>query len=182
MHEVSLGGTLADYLTGEARECTTYEDLRQALARFLVEERGWLRESLRPKFSIRYEAGGEPFEREADLALFGPDAVLRMLILFCPGQPHTYAREALAMARLAEPRPAPLVMVTDMHTAELLSVRDGSLLAEGLDTLPGTEALERSAEAHPVEPLTPEARDKESRILHAYTGFLKNCCGENCSL
>ena len=41
MHEVSLGGVIADYLTGEQLERTTYEDLRQALAKFLVEERGF---------------------------------------------------------------------------------------------------------------------------------------------
>ena len=182
MHEVSLGGTLADYLTGETRECTTYEDLRQALARFLVEERGMPRESLRPRFSIRYEAAGEALEREADLALLNDDGSVVLLMLFCPGQPHTYAREAVAMARLAEPEPAPLVMVTDMHAAELLATRDETILAQGLDSLPDTSALRRFAQEHPVSRPSAEARAKESRILHAYTGFLKTCCGETCAL
>ncbi len=182
MHEVSLGGTLADYLTGEARERTTYEDLRQALARFLVEEKGLPREAVRPRFPIRYVIDGESLEREADLALLREDGSALMLILFCPGRPHTYAREAVAMARLAEPEPAPLVLVTDLHTAELLAAKDGSVLAEGLAAMPGADEARRLAETHPPVPLTPEARDKESRILHAYTGFLKTCCGETCTL
>lgn len=182
MHEVSLGGTLADYLTGEARECTTYEDLRQALARFLVEEKGRPRELLRPRFPIRYEVEGEDLEREADLALLDDDGSVLLLILFCPGQPHTYAREAVAMARLAEPEPVPLVMVTDMHTAELLAARDEAILAHGLDSLPDTPALRRFAQEYPVVRPSAEGRVKESRILHAYTGFLKTCCGETCAL
>ena len=182
MHEVSLGGTLADYLTGEARERTTYEDLRQALARFLVEEKGWPRESLRPRYAVRYEVDGEIFEREADLALCDAEGIALLLVVFCPGQPHTYAREVVAMGRLAEPRPAPLVLVTALHTAELLAVRDGAVLAEGLAALPAPAGLEALAAEHPVSACSPEARRKESRILHAYTGFLKTCCGETCTL
>ena len=40
MHEVSLGQSIQDYLTGENLDMTTYEDLRQGLARLLVEEKG----------------------------------------------------------------------------------------------------------------------------------------------
>lgn len=190
MHEVSLGGMISDYLSGEERELTTYEDLRQALARFLVEERGFSPARLRPRFAVGYEIDGERMEREADVALLAPDGKNPeapsdrpcLLFVFCPGQVHTYAREVTALARLALPAPCPLAVVTDMREAELFSVHDGRVLARGLDALPNQAAIDALAREHPHLPLGAAQRERESRILHAYTGFLKTCCGENCPL
>ena len=182
MHEVSLGGVLSDYLTGEARDLTTYEDLRQALARFLVEEKGYARQALVPRFSIRYEAGGSEYHREADIAVISPSGQALLLLLFCSGQVHTYARELMAMCRLALPSPCPLGVVTDMREAELVSSASGSILAQGLVALPAPFELETLAASHALAPPGAERRDREGRILHAYTGLLKTCCGESCRL
>ncbi|MDL2316044.1 type I restriction enzyme HsdR N-terminal domain-containing protein [Desulfovibrio sp. OttesenSCG-928-A18] len=182
MHEVSLGGTLCDYLTGEARERTTYEDLRQALARYLVEERSFAPSCLRPRFAVSYTAAAGTQSREADLAMFSARGDLCLLLVFCPGQVHTYVREVTAMARLALPLPAPLAVVTDMREADLFAVVSGEILARGLGALPAQAQLEELAARHALPPLSPEQREKEGRILHAYTGFLKNCCGESCPI
>ncbi len=182
MHEVGLGGTLVDYLTGEAREHTTYEDLCQALARYLVEEKGYKKELLRAHYPVAYEVDGERLQGEADIALFSASGRLCLLLLFCAGQINTYAREARAMARLALPEPVPLVVVTDTHEVDLIAVRDGSVLARGLRALPGRNEMEALAETYRFAPPDAERRAKESRILHAYTGFLKTCCGELCTL
>ncbi len=56
MHEVSLGATLRDYLTGQDVDHTTYEDLRQALARLLVEELGHPRGLVEPRVRVRFDA------------------------------------------------------------------------------------------------------------------------------
>lgn len=58
MHEVSLGRTIRDYLTGEQVEQTTYEDLRQALARILVEEKGYPASSVRAKVGVHFPVTG----------------------------------------------------------------------------------------------------------------------------
>ena len=180
MHEVSLGGVLCDYLTGEARDRTTYEDLRQALARFLAEERGYDPVLLRPRFPVTYVLGAAEFSREADIAVFDPSGNLCALMLFCPGQIHTFQREAASMARLCLPSPCPLAAVTDMKDAELFAARDMQPLARGLAALPDFATLLDMAREYPCPGLPPERRDRESRILHAYTGFLKTCCSENC--
>ncbi len=180
MHEVSLGGTLTDYLTGERRDRTTYEDLRQALARYLVEELGYEPSRLAPRFSVSYAAGGAGAAREVDIAVLSPEGAPLLVLVFCPGQVHTYAREVTALARLAGP--APLAVVTDMREAELFCVADGAVLARGLASLPRPAELAALAAAHPHPPLDAVRRDRESRILHAYTGFLKTCCGESCDI
>lgn len=182
MHEVSLGGVIRDYLTGQDRERTTYEDLRQALARFLVEERGYPFERLVPRYAVSYSVRDGVFAREADIALLGENDIPRLLLVFCPGQIRSYAREVTALCRLTLPVPCPLAVVTDMREAELFASADGAVLAAGLRSLPGPADLARLAAEHPAVCLTPEQRDRESRILHAYTGLLKTCCGESCSV
>ena len=182
MHETSLGGTIRDYLTGEARERTTYEDLRQTLARYLVEDRGFSPEFLAPRYPVEYGVKGETLIREADIAVLLPSGAPGLFLVFCAGQIHTYAREVRAMARLALPGPCPLAVVTDMRDAELFAASDGRVLASGLHALPAPDVLESLARQYAQEPLTDEQRAKESRILHAYTGFLKTCCGESCTL
>lgn len=182
MHEVSLGATIKDYLSGEERDCTTYEDLRQALARFLVEERGFDASRLRSHFPVAYEVDGQSLEREADIAMLGQNDCVRLILVFCPGQINTYAREVRSMARLCLPEPCPLALVTDMNEADLFAVADGRVLARGLRALPDQAAMEELAKAHPVARLSPESRLRESRILHTYTGFLKSCCGERCEI
>ncbi|MDR2487937.1 MAG: type I restriction enzyme HsdR N-terminal domain-containing protein [Desulfovibrio sp.] len=180
MHETSLNGTVADYLTGEARERTTYEDLRQALAKFLVEDRGYCASLLQPRHTVAYSVDNTPYERQADIAVFCSSGLLGMLVVFCSGQVHTYMREVMSLSRLALPYPSPLAVVTDMRAAELFAVKDGSILAEGLSALPPPETMEVLANLHAHPPLRAGQRDKESRILHAYSGFLKSCCIENC--
>lgn len=182
MHEVSLGGTLRDYLTGEAVERTTYEDLRQALARFLVEERGYPAARLRPRVEVACEVDGACCCRVADLAAMDESSRPLLLVIFCAGAPGTYERESLAAARLVPGGPAPLVLVTDTHDAVLLATVSGAPLGQGLRAVPTYESLCRMAAREPVQVLTPEARLREERILHAYTGFLKTCCGESCEL
>ena len=182
MHEVSLGGTLCDYLTGEQRERTTYEDLRQALARFLVEERNYPKERLQPRKPVYYKVDGQELSREADIAVLAPDAGILLILIFCPGQVHTFTREVTAMARLVLPHPCPLALVTDMREAELFSVRNGTILETGLAALPAYDYLLILASENFQAPLTLEQREKESRILHMYTGLLKTCCGEICRL
>ena len=182
MHEVSLGGAIADYLTGEALARTTYEDLRQALAKFLVEEREFDPSLLQPRFTVAYGVKGETHERQVDIAAFCSSGELCLFVVFCPGQVHTYAREVTALARLALPLPCPLAVVTDMRAAELFAVSNGTILATGLSALPVRGEVERLAAGYAYPPLSEGQREKESRILHAYTGFLKTCCSESCSM
>ncbi|MDY7001579.1 MAG: type I restriction endonuclease subunit R, partial [Thermodesulfobacteriota bacterium] len=49
MHETSFNRTIRDYLTGEDLDETTYEEFRQALAKMLVEERGYPKDRLKSK-------------------------------------------------------------------------------------------------------------------------------------
>lgn len=176
MHDVSLGHTLEDYCTGEALEATTYEDLRQGLARLLVEERGWPRSRLRPRLPIKVLVGGEPYIRLADLAALDEAERPLCLVDFCPGEVSTFVRETLAAARCMAPGPAPLAVITDTRDAFLLATGTGEELARGMQALPRWEQLLSLAATHALSPLPAERLEREARILRAYSESRHACC------
>lgn len=191
MHEVSLGQTIRDYLTGEHIDKTTYEDLRQALARLLVEEKGYPASALKPKVGVRFpvasdsaagtgeQAGEEEYCRTIDLAVYDAESRPMLILLFCPGQVNTYRRESLAAARLFPGGPVPLVVITDTREAMLVSVQDDVILGEGMHAIPVWDWLKRLVAEHAVQPLSPERMLAEQRILHTYSEFIKKCCDES---
>lgn len=182
MHEVSLGQTIRDYLTGEHIEKTTYEDLRQALARILVEEKGYPKEALISKVAVHFpvqtgvDGTLEDYCRTVDLAVYDSAGKPLMLLLFCPGQVNTYRRESLAAARLFPAGPAPLIVVTDTKEALLVGVQNNVVLGEGMRAIPTWSWLAELVESYPVEPLSSEQIAGERRILHTYSEFIKTCC------
>ncbi len=183
MHEESLGTVIRDYLTGEELEETSYEEFRQALARLLVEERGFPRETLVPKTGVCFPIDGQDYTRMIDLEANGPDGAPLMLVIFCSGEPGTYMREALAAARLHKP-PVPLVLTTDTKSAVLAAAASGETLSPmgaGMRAIPYYQDLASLAAAHPLEPLAPDRAEREGRILYAYSEMLSGgCCQGAC--
>ncbi|WP_147821125.1 type I restriction enzyme HsdR N-terminal domain-containing protein [Salidesulfovibrio onnuriiensis] len=180
MHETSLGGTLRDYLTGEEVEDTTFEEFRQALARLLVEEKGYPKERIHPKVMLTYAVEGQEFERALDFVVYGPDDKPMLLILFCIGSVSSYVRETLCAAKLLDGGPVPLALTTDTNDAVLLEVKSGESLRQGMAAVLEWSELLTLAEQTAVPELTLEQRDKLTRIFHAYSGFLFSCCNGAC--
>jgi len=181
MHEVSLGGAIRDYLTGEETPATTYEDIRQALAKLLVEEKRFPKSSLKAKIGICFPIGGQRYTRMVDLAAYAEDGSPLLLVIFCSGEPGSYRRESLAAARLHEGTPAPLVLVTDTKDALLFETATGEELGHGMDAIPNWDELARLVAAHPAREPRPDQIDRERRILYAYSGLLEGCgCPHAC--
>jgi hypothetical protein len=194
MHEVSLGGMLTDYLTGETIAETTYEEFRQALARMLVEAKGFPRGSLRAKVPLVFQIDGQDTGRHIDLVAYGvsdesdesgaPGRPL-MLVIFCAGDVGSFERETVSCARLFPGGPVPVAIATDSIGASILDTASGDCLATGVRAIPTWDELRALVAACDVAtgrlPLSDERRRKEERILHAYNGFLYGtCCSESC--
>jgi len=180
MHEESLGTVIRDYLTGEELEETSYEEFRQALARMLVEERGYPKEKLVSKTGVCIPVDGRQYTRMVDLVAFGADGAPLLLIIFSSGEPGSYLRESLAAARLHVP-PVPLTLVTDTRTACLAATSSGEILGSGMRAIPHYDELPGLAQTHPVPPLSDARADRERRILYAYSEMLSGgCCQGAC--
>jgi hypothetical protein len=180
MHEESLGSVIRDYLSGEELEETSYEEFRQALARMLVEEKGYPKESLVSKTGVCFPVDGKDYTRMVDLTALGPDGEPLLLIIFCSGEPGTYVREALAAARLHQP-PVPLVLTTDTKSAELVATVRGTTLASGMRAVPLYQDLAGLAQANPMAAPSSDQVERERRILYAYSEMLSGgCCQGAC--
>lgn len=180
MHEVSLNRVITDYLTGQEIMDTTYEDLRQALAKLLVEDRKYPRELIRSKYDLAFSVNGEPHSVAIDLAVFSEHGEPLLALFFCPGEVGTFVRESLAAARIHLPAPFPLVLVTDSMELHLVETKSGELLGQGFNAVPLWSALGDVASAHPCPQFGEDRLDKERRILAAYDGLGGPCCGAKC--
>ncbi|CCO25038.1 type I restriction enzyme HsdR N-terminal domain-containing protein [Maridesulfovibrio hydrothermalis] len=183
MHEVSLGGTLRDYLSGEVIEETTYEEFRQVLAKLLVEELGYPKESLKAKVDLCFNIDGEEMCRTIDLVIYDKEDKPILMVMFCAGDVGSYEREAVCAGKLFQGGPVPYVVISDSMDAFLLDAVSGKTLARGLKSIPDHKELLKMVDGYVREPLPAERRAKIERIFYTYTGFLQGtCCSESCSL
>ncbi len=182
MHEVSLNRVITDYISGSEIPDTTYEDLRQALARMLVEDKKYPRACVRPKHDVMYEVDGQTLSVAIDIAVFAEDGRPLLALFFCPGEIGSFVRESLAAARIHRPEPFPLVAVTDSMDIVVVATRTGDSFGSGFNAVPRWPDLAPLAEAHPLAPLPEERRGREGRILYAYDGLGGPCCGGACEL
>ena len=197
MHEVSLGGMLTDYLSGQTIEETTYEEFRQALARMLVEDKGFPKASLKAKVPLVFQIDGEDTGRHIDLVAYeyseesGETGRPLLLVIFCAGDVGSFERETVSCARLFPGGPVPVAIATDSIGASVLDTASGDPLAHphsgasGVRAIPTWDELRALVAASDArtgrQPLSEERRRKEERILHAYNGFLYGtCCSESC--
>lgn len=175
MHDISLNRVIRDYLTNEEIDETTYEEFRQALAKLLVEEKGYSKETIKPRVQVVFPIDGKQYARIVDLACYVEDKPV-LLVMFCTGEVSTYTRESLAAARLFPEGPVPLVVVTDSKDALLLETGKGEILGEGMAAIPHRSELKEKMSLWKGYDATEDALEKERRILFAYTESLYGCC------
>ncbi|WP_462323733.1 type I restriction enzyme HsdR N-terminal domain-containing protein [Desulfoplanes sp.] len=180
MHETSLNQTITDYISGDEIQDTTFEDLRQAIARILVEQRGYPRDRLQTKVALSYDMDGQPFEKILDLVALDPQGTPVLLVMFCPGGLVSYIRQYVAAARLFPGGPIPLLVVTDSREAKLVRCKDGEILKEGFHAFPTWEDLQELATVHVFEGPGPERMTREQRILYAMHDLSGPCCKGEC--
>ncbi len=181
MHETSLKQTIRDYLTGEDLEETSYESFRQALAKMMVEELGYPRESLSPRVGVRFPVDGKDYCRVADLVARDGQGRALLLVFFAAGQPGSFDREAVAAARLFNEGPVGLAVVTNTEDGVLMEAAKGHVLETGIRALPRYDELVALAEVHPAPVLTEAQLELEGRILYTYSEFIYgSCCHTVC--
>ncbi len=180
MHEISLGYTITDYLSGESIEATSYEDIRQAITQMLVERKGFPRENLQSKVYINYNIEGQNLSSCVDLVILDDSKQAVMIVMFCAGAVDTYIRQTVAAARLLPDKPAKLALATDSKQANLIRVADGTVLEEkGYYSIPTWEETLALSKQCPEYVLNDKKKAIESRILYAYTELGCSTCSES---
>ena len=165
-HHLILGEQV-DYLTGEALADTHDERYRQALAKLLVEKKGYFRSDIVPRQKLIVTAGDKCAQVQIDFTILINDTIA-MIIRYGPGSLVTRHRPAIAASRVLTAYQIPLVVVTNGLDADVIDGKTASILSKGLDTIPDRQTLFAQCLAGAKEPIAPERAESEQRILYAY--------------
>nr|WP_181448027.1 type I restriction enzyme HsdR N-terminal domain-containing protein [Dissulfurirhabdus thermomarina] len=174
-------GTLRDYLTGEELPDTDDERFRQAIARMLVEEKGFAREEITPRCRIETLFAGRFVTSRIDFVVRVADRPV-MVVRYGPGSLVTRERAAVAAARVLDPEVRiPFAVVTNGRDAEVLDTATGKVIGTGLSAVPTRAEISGRLPSIRFEPFPEDRRERELRILNAYD--VEVCCaGGPCPL
>lgn len=165
-HHLILG-ELVDYLTGEALEDTHDERYRQALAKLLVENKGYHKSDILPRRKLIVAAGDKRARVQIDFTLLVKDAIA-MIIRYGPGSLVTRHRPAVAASRVMTAYQIPIVVVTNGLDADVIDGKTGRVLSSGLEAIPDRQALLARCHAGVKDPISEQRAEAEQRILYAY--------------
>ena len=165
-HHLILG-ELRDFITGKMLPDTHDERYRQKLARFLVEQRGFARQDLKPRRFIHLDIDGQKEPVVVDLAVViaGRHG---MIVKYGPGSLVTRHRPALAASRLLAPYQIPWVVVTNGEDADILDGASGDVLGSGLAAVPCHDEVQQKMMSMAFAPVSEKRRQAEARILYCY--------------
>jgi hypothetical protein len=165
-HHLILG-ELRDYLTGETLKDTHDERYRQKLARLLVEQKGFAKTDIVPRFPLTIRAGGKAAVVTVDFVIQLSDRFV-MLVMYGPGSIVTRHKPALALSRLIAPYQVPVVVASNGEDADIIDGFSGETQGSGLDAMPSKADLQFRREAVEQRSISGELAEMAARIVYAY--------------
>lgn len=175
-------GETVDFITGETVVDTHDERARQEIARFLVEQNGYIKKDIETGRNIALALDDQQGVVKVDFVIRLQGKAFA-IVRFGPGSLVSRERSALAAARLVEPYVVPYAVVTNGKDAELLDTRSGKVIAEGLDAVPCRAEALKMMDSLVFEQLSAERLAKEKRVLFTFEVLAERECNEyTCSL
>ena len=160
---------IVDYVTGKEVPEVGSEANRQAMARILVEEKGFAKEDIEIDVEIAFEVAGEPYRSQVDLVVqIGPDRTRYMAIKCAAGSIGSCEREIVAAARLLESYQIPIAVATDAESAIVLDTISGKKIGEGIDSIPDKNQALEDLEKRTLQPYPSERMERERLIFRTY--------------
>ncbi len=161
--------TLVDFITGKEVPNIGAEENRQAVARFLVEKKGYGRGEIEVDAEIRLTAGGETYRSQLDLVV--SVAGTRFAVVKCAaGSLESWGRETLAAARLLDRYRLPLAAVSDGRTALLFDTLTGRRIGEGMEAIPSRAEAREILAATRLPSSRPSAGSGRASCFEPTTG------------
>jgi hypothetical protein len=160
---------ITDFITGREIPNIGAEENRQAVAKYLVQEKGYLKDDIEADVKIEMVIAGEPYHSQVDLVVSVNGGKLRVMVLKCvAGSIGSREREILAAARLLDDYQIPLAAASDGKTAIVLDTISGKKKGEGMDAIPSKEALIRMFDSYQPVSLPAERLEREKLIFRTY--------------
>jgi hypothetical protein len=160
---------ITDFVTGREVPNVGAEENRQAVERFLVEDKGYLTEDIQVDVDIGITVAGEPYHSQVDLVVSADGGKTRFMVIKCAaGSLGSREREIVAAARLLDEYQIPWAVVSDGKTAIVLDTVTGKKTGEGLDAIPTRQEAVNKLKSLTLSPFAAERRDREKLIFRTY--------------
>jgi hypothetical protein len=174
MPEANAGSeTLIDYVTGKEVPNIGAEANRQAVERYLVDNKGYARSDIEVGVPIRFTVSGTPYASRVDLVVSSGGR--RVMVIKCAaGSLGSRERETLAVARILDEVPIPLAMVSDGEQATVLETVSGETIGHGWRAVPSAKEIDRRFANQVPVALTASRREKEMLIFRSYDNLNVN--------
>jgi len=164
---------ITDYITGQKVPNVGAEVNRQAVERFLVDEKGFKKQDIQVGVPIQMQIRDQSYRSQVDLVVMLDGR--RMMVVKCaPGSLGSREREAVSAARLLDVYPIPLALVSDGKSAILLDAISGQKIGEGMAAIPSPRDLLSQFKEVSLAPLAGERREREKLIFRSYDSMNVN--------
>ena len=162
--------TLIDFVTGKEMPNIGAEENRQAVERFLVEEKGYLKEDIAIDVDIAMTVAGDNYQSQIDLVVSVDEGSVRFMVFKCAAASlGSREREIVAAARLLDPDyQIPYAVVSDGKTAIVLDTISGKKTGEGMTAIPSKEQAIEIIKTIDLISFPKERVERERLIFRTY--------------
>jgi len=161
---------IADFVTGKEVPNIGAEENRQAVERFLVREKGFLKEDISVDVAIEMTVAGKACPSQVDLIVSIDAGVTGFMAVKCAaGSLGSREREIVAAARLFDENyQIPISVVSDGKTAIVLDTVSGKKIGEGLEAIPSKKEAIETLKSIELFPFPKERLERERLIFRTY--------------
>ena len=161
--------TIVDFISGRQVPNIGAEENRQALERFLVEQKGYLKTDIEVDVDLEMTIAGSPYHSQVDLVVCVGSGKTRFMAVKCAAASlGSREREIVAAARLLVQYQIPLAVVSDGRTAIVLDTVSGKKIGEGLAAIPSKKQALDMLKSVELQPLPEKRRQREQLIFRTY--------------
>ncbi len=160
---------ITDFVTGREIPNVGAEENRQAVEKFLVSKKGYLKKDIQVDANLNITVAGEPYRSQVDLVVSPDGGRTRFMVINCvAGSLGSREREIVAAARLLEAYQIPRAVVSDGKTAVVLDTVAGKKIGDGLDAIPARQQAVDELKSLTLTPFPAERREREKLIFRTY--------------
>lgn len=157
-----------DYITGKEIPLTGSEENRQAVEKFLVQEKGFSKNDIEVDSGFDFESGGEVFKARIDL-LIKINGIFAAALKTPAGSISSWEKEIVAGARIFNTSyQIPFSIVSDGKNAEIFDTVTGKRINTGIENIPSKKDLEAFLEENESVEFPSDRLERQKMIFKTY--------------
>jgi len=164
---------IKDYITGKEVPNVGAEENRQAVEKYLVEEKGYAKEDLEIDAPLEFDIRGEVYVATVDIAIRIGDRCL-LAIKCAAGSIGSREKEILSAAKLLEDYQVPISIVSDGRSAIVMDTLSGKTIGDGLESIPSRSEIADRFEEKDFQPVPAERREQVKLVFRSYDSMNVN--------